>query len=788
MIATVRAGLAVAMLAGFYLLALVQLVAVFGLGAWLASLIPGLLALKLIWPLLVAASGTVGLALWRAIRSRPEPPEGLPVTPAQAPMLWNAVRALATEVGTRPPDEIRLVPIVNAAVVEQSRLLGLMSGRRHLYLGIPLLYGLSLAQFYAVLAHELGHYSGRHTTLGAVAYRGRLAIGGTIGRIGRYNPIGWGFKGYARLYLLVDHAVVRRQELEADRAAVRVAGRQAAGDALRELHVIDAAWDFYFSRYVGPAWESGHTPEDLFGGFRHLLAGRQSELARLRQETPDDQPSRWDTHPPLTERLAAIAGAPARNVAVDDRPAALLLPELDLLGRELQAALVDTDGRTVLSWPELTAITAGAATERAAARVGTRLAEVVAGTAPPCLGALLDLVEAGRLVELAQPLLPSATRREVAEKFAPMLVPLLTLAAQRSGVVQWRHSWSGPPELLGVRDGRPLDLAELARLAVVPETTARARHWLAALGVDLGAALVATRAAGSPAGPAAGTSHAAPPADEVLGGFAHLKVNNVPHDVLVLGSGLILVANPDQSETGKERLTRLIDSMPVAELAQRHQFVPYAEIGRAQILKSIPLRAELTLSDGRQLSLAAGWTTPLLTKESDSVLIRLLGSESSGRLPGPSAAGGRAPAAGPGGGGPGGPARLASGGGGADGARVLDGLANVKVDNAQYDLLILDVGLVLIGDPGPFQHGRERLLTLIRRWPVEEIADRNWLIRYEEIMRARVNRSIPVRAELELGTGHRITITEPWTTQTLTDQGGQVLVHALRSVGAEVVG
>ncbi|MBF9133965.1 hypothetical protein I0C86_34265, partial [Plantactinospora sp. S1510] len=276
-----------------------------------------------------------------------------------------------------------------------------------------------------------------------------------------------------------------------------------------------------------------------------------------------------------------------------------------------------------------------------------------------------------------------------------------------------------------------------------------------------------------------GTPHAAPPADRVLGGFAQLKVNDVPHDVLVLGNGLILVAEPDRSEQGQKRLTRLIDSMPVAELAQRHRFVPYAEIGRAQILRSTPLRVELTLTDGRQLTLAAGWTTPLLAKDSDSVLFRLLSTESGGRSPRPSTAGGPAGQTGQ---------AAAAPGGGADGARVLDGLANVKVDNTQFDLLILDVGLVLIGDPGPFNHGRDRLLTLIQRWPVEEIADRNWLIRYEEIMRARVNRSIPVRAELELGTGQRITITEPWTTQTLTDGSGQVLIDALRSVGAEVVG
>lgn len=77
-------------------------------------------------------------------------------------MLWDTVRRLADDVGTRVPDEIRIVPEVNAAVVEESQLLGLHAGRRYLYLGIPLLQGLSVAQLQAVIAHELGHYSGRH--------------------------------------------------------------------------------------------------------------------------------------------------------------------------------------------------------------------------------------------------------------------------------------------------------------------------------------------------------------------------------------------------------------------------------------------------------------------------------------------------------------------------------------------------------------------------------------------------------------------------------------------------
>src|SRR5699024_6071041 len=135
-----------------------------------------------------------------------------------------------------------------------SRLLGLVGGRRTLYVGLPLLQAMRIDQLRSVLAHELGHYSGQHTRLGGVAYRGRLAIGETIERISPRNPIGWVFKQYAKLYLLVDNAASRRQELEADRASVRIAGHQAAASALRTLPALDAAWRFYETRYVDPGW------------------------------------------------------------------------------------------------------------------------------------------------------------------------------------------------------------------------------------------------------------------------------------------------------------------------------------------------------------------------------------------------------------------------------------------------------------------------------------------------------------------------------------------------------
>jgi len=115
---------------------------------------------------------------------------------------------------------------------------------------------------------------------------------------------------------------------------------------------------------------------------------------------------------------------------------------------------------------------------------------------------------------------------------------------------------------------------------------------------------------------------------------------------------------------------------------------------------------------------------------------------------------------------------------------VLDGLANIKVDDVPHDLLVLDIGLVLIPDPGPVHRGRERLTALVSSRTAAEIAERYRLIRYEEIVHARIIKETPIRAELELSDGRRIALSEPWTTQDLTDHGRKVLADALRSVGA----
>lgn len=132
---------------------------------------------------------------------------GAAVSPQDEPELWRTVTELAGRVRTRVPDEIRLVPDVNAAVSEDARLLGLIRGRRHMYVGVPLMLTLGADELRAVLCHELGHYSGSHTRLGGITYRGRTALIRTIQRLGEHAIIRTFFTAYATVYLRVSQAV-----------------------------------------------------------------------------------------------------------------------------------------------------------------------------------------------------------------------------------------------------------------------------------------------------------------------------------------------------------------------------------------------------------------------------------------------------------------------------------------------------------------------------------------------------------------------------------------------------
>ncbi len=317
-----RAVTSVVMLVGFPLLAAAQLCLVVVPVLILLAVLPGSVAAQIGMPVCIATVGVMAYATWHALHTRRSDPAGVPVTRADAPQLWAVIDEAASAAGTRAPDAVTVVAEAAATLSERSRLLGLIGGHRDLYLGLPLLQAWDVAHLRALVAHELGHDSPRSGRLAPLAYRGRVAVGRTIPRISRRNLAGPILIAYAKLYRRVDTPFSQARELAADRFAAEFAGTAAMAGVLRDLPVLDAAQRLFYAEYLGPGWQAGHVPDDIFGGFLRVLAARADELAALRARTPVAEASGWDTHPPLPVRLAALAAQPAPAHPATTEPAA----------------------------------------------------------------------------------------------------------------------------------------------------------------------------------------------------------------------------------------------------------------------------------------------------------------------------------------------------------------------------------------------------------------------------------------------------------------------------------
>ncbi|MFD7323879.1 M48 family metallopeptidase [Streptomyces sp. NPDC059875] len=495
--ASLRALRALMLLAGFYLLGFAVL-AVLGLVDWAATLwAPGPWALKFYVVTAVLAVPVVrGMLMLRTPRD--EITTGVLVTEADEPRLWRTVRELAAQVGTRAPDEIRLTGEVNAAVSEDSRLLGLLGGRRRLYLGLPLMAGLSDAQLRAVLAHEFGHFTHADTRLSGITARSRVQVERTVahfaekagGKVAKERArqekkaakriakgktaheidttgVGFTFRTMARVYtaygrftLRATQADSRRQELAADRAAARIAGRDATASALREIAVVEAANGFFLDRYATLGAEFGLLPPhgEVIGGVRHLLAAREEELDDLRHDLPTHPASPYDSHPPMAERVALLEALPDDGLgARPSHPSLSLLgsPERSLAAVEDVALTADALRMRRVEWADLVHESMSARSVAEAEPVRRATAEVTGALDSP-LDALLDAIDAGKAWEIADRLPKSeqaaaATGRAAREFARPILrrglSGLVTGALTEDGRARWEFSWSSPARL-----------------------------------------------------------------------------------------------------------------------------------------------------------------------------------------------------------------------------------------------------------------------------------------------------------------------------------------------------
>ncbi|MET3963490.1 Zn-dependent protease with chaperone function [Marmoricola sp. OAE513] len=481
---TLRALLAVGLLVGFYVVAV-------GLAVALVAVVVEAVALGAngaVVAKLVAVAAVAGFAIFKGLFSRTKEndgePDGTAVTEVEQPVLWAEVRSLADQVGTRVPDEIRLVAQVNAAVAEDSSFLGLVPGTRRLYVGVPLLLGLDRGQLRSVLAHELGHYSGKHTALGPITYRGKEAIARVLRELGPTTVLGRLLGLYAKLYYAASHSTSRRQELEADEYSLRIAGRPAATSALRQVAALGVAWDYFVTTYVAFGEEDSQRPDDLFIGFAALIADPASAelMEQVRGDLPEPETSVYDTHPPLRHRIAVMEAADVPPVAPDTAPGLDLLVDARRTLASFEEQLFAGTGRRPARWEDLAEREGVREVVHASAFLASR--PDLAGE-PPTLGAALANLAAGVPLGLGD----GATKEQESTLAARILGDATADHLVRAGAATFRLSWSGGGWKLTAEDGTSLDPWSAARTVAESDDVTPFRAWAVAHGVDLDAVL-----------------------------------------------------------------------------------------------------------------------------------------------------------------------------------------------------------------------------------------------------------------------------------------------------------
>jgi heat shock protein HtpX len=344
-----RAAMAIALMIGFYTLALV-LVAVLLYIPYAEWRYLERVHLQLVLGCLAAAFAVLAAIVPRPDRFAPPGPE---LDARTHPRLFGLVTELAAATSQEMPRDIYLLADTNAFVSHRGGVMGIGS-RRVMGIGLPLLQGLSIQQLRSVIAHEFGHYAGGDVALGPWIYKTRAAIGRAIVRLGD----GWLaqiFNLYGKLFMRLTMAISRRQEFVADEVAARAAGTEAMKSALSEVAVLAAAHEAYFRHEVVPVLQSGFLPP-LAEGFRHFRTTRayaSHSAALLHHEMTIGETSPFDSHPALRDRIAALDALGLPSSPGDQASASTLVDDMEALEREVLAHRAGADriaALAVIEW------------------------------------------------------------------------------------------------------------------------------------------------------------------------------------------------------------------------------------------------------------------------------------------------------------------------------------------------------------------------------------------------------------------------------------------------------
>jgi heat shock protein HtpX len=312
-----------------------------------------------------------GVLVWSALPriDKFEPP-GPELKESQQPELFALIREVATATRQRMPVHVYAVLEVNAFVTERGGIMGIGS-RRVMGIGLGLLNAFNVDEVRAVIAHEMGHFDGGDTRLGPWVYKTRAAMGRavvnlqtTAAKLSEIEAVGFilkvieaPFRWMTLAYMRLASAVSRAQEFSADAVAARAVGTAPVLSGFSKLAGTSAAVDAYFDSEIGTLVEHGVLPPVLAGA-RQFVEANRAKLAEIDADHIKlGESSPFDSHPPLSERIAAIKKLEAKLPALasgkpDERLGIEVLRYPEKLVREL---ITERVGKplTIIEWDEV---------------------------------------------------------------------------------------------------------------------------------------------------------------------------------------------------------------------------------------------------------------------------------------------------------------------------------------------------------------------------------------------------------------------------------------------------
>lgn len=269
--------------------------------------------------------GAILVAVVRALLVRGEEPAGRQISREETPALFAALdeatqkmAAASKKAGSRSRkvsfDTVRLNREFDTRICQVPGWGVFGSYRNHLQIGVPVLAALNIAEFKAVLAHEIGHLGTQHNAFSASIYRQRTTWQLLQRKLEKPASIvehllAVFYRWYAPYFHAYTFVLARNHEYAADRAAAQATHARVLARALTKLVLVGRFLAEIFWKRLFDQVEKVPEPRYL----PYAMMPRALDVAQkewLRKDWLHDSmrtfPTDGDTHPSLSERLAAL--------------------------------------------------------------------------------------------------------------------------------------------------------------------------------------------------------------------------------------------------------------------------------------------------------------------------------------------------------------------------------------------------------------------------------------------------------------------------------------------------